>query len=191
MSVFNTYNDQELVGLLKAGDKHAYTEVYNRYKFLLYIFAYKRLGQREDALDVVHELFLSLWERRDNLNITGQLLPYLYTAVRNRIIDKVTRQKLMSRYIDEFREYLYTADIPTDHLARQRNLKALIDQEIAALPPKMRRVFELSRQTNLTRSEIARELNLSEDTVKSHMHHALKILKTKLGPLFVLLFFTN
>jgi RNA polymerase sigma factor (sigma-70 family) len=67
-------------------------------------------------------------------------------------------------------------------------LLALIEKEIEALSPKMRQVFEMSRNTTLSRKEIAAELNLSEETVKSHIHHALKTLKTKLGPLFTLLF---
>jgi len=103
-------------------------------------------------------------------------------------MDKIAHQQVACRYIDRFQEYINSYESPTDHLARQRNLAALIDQEIAALPHKMRQVFELSRQTNYTRKEIALELNLSEETVKSHMHHALKILKTRLGPLFTLLF---
>lgn len=180
--------DVDLADLLKSGDHAAFTEVYDRYKGLLYIFAYKRIGDREEARDIIHELFTALWEKHSSLNITGNLLPYLYTAVRNRIMDRIARQKVAARYLDDFQEYIDSDYSPADHLTRMRNLENLIEREIAALPPKMRKVFLLSRDTELSRKEIAQELDISEETVKSHMHHALKILKGRLGPLVVLLF---
>lgn len=181
-------DDVDLTALLKSGDQAAYTEIYHRYKALLYSFAYKRLGEREEARDIIHELFLSLWAKRETIEINTTLLPYLYTSVRNRIMDRFAKQKVAERYINQFQEYIDAGESPADHLARERNMMELIEREIAALPPKMRRVFELSRNTNMSRKEIAQELNLSEETVKSHMHHALKTLKGKLGPLFLLLF---
>ena len=188
MLSYGTLSDQQLASLLRDGDRAAFTEIYHRYKALLYIFAYKRIGQREEARDIIHELFLSLWTKHNTLEINTGLAPYLYTAVRNRIIDGIARQKNASRYIDSFQEYIDSANNTTDHLARHNQLLALIEKEIEALSPKMRQVFEMSRNTTLSRKEIAAELNLSEETVKSHIHHALKTLKTKLGPLFTLLF---
>ncbi|MBS1500585.1 MAG: RNA polymerase sigma-70 factor [Bacteroidetes bacterium] len=188
MADVSTLGDVDLTDLLKSGDHAAFTEIYHRYKGLLYIFAYKRVGDREEARDIIHELFTALWEKREALNITGNLLSYLYTSVRNRIMDRVARQKVAARYLDQFQEYIDSGHSPADHLARMRNLEELIEREIAALPPKMRTVFLLSRNTELSRKEIAEQLDLSEETVKSHMHHALKTLKGRLGPLFVLLF---
>jgi len=188
MLSYDTLSDQQLASLLRDGDRAAFTEIYHRYKALLYIFAYKRIGQREEARDIIHELFLSLWTKHNTLEISTGLAPYLYTAVRNRIIDGIARQKNAARYIESFQEYIDTANNTTDHLTRHNQLLALIEKEIEALSPKMRQVFEMSRNTTLSRKEIAAELNLSEETVKSHMHHALKTLKTKLGPLFTVLF---
>jgi RNA polymerase sigma-70 factor (ECF subfamily) len=101
----------------------------------------------------------------------------------------VTHKKVQSRYIDSFQAYLdEVGNNDTDHRIRHNEMLGFIEAEIANLQPRMRIVFELSRKTNLTRKEIAAKLGLSEETVKSHMHHALKILKTKLGPLFPMLF---
>ncbi|MNE57830.1 RNA polymerase sigma factor [compost metagenome] len=93
--------------------------------------------------------------------------------------------------MDIFQNYLDTNQNATDYLIRHNDLSALIEKEIAALPRRMREVFELSRKTNLSRKEIANELNLSEQTVKSHMHHALRILKTKLGALIVFILISS
>lgn len=190
MSAYSVYNDQELVALLVSGDQIAYTEIYNRYKRLLYAFALRRLDNELEVEDLLHELFMSLWTNRQKLNAELLLAPYLYNAVRYQIINILSRRKISARYLESFNQYIsneFNAE-ETDHLVRHKELSALIEKEISALPKKMREVFELSRKTGYSRKEIASELELSEQTVKSHMHHALKILKLKLGTMSVLLF---
>lgn len=189
MEAFSRYSDAELAGLLRDGDRGAFAEIYQRYKALLYVFVLRRLGDREESRDLVSELFLSLWARHGELVLDSSLSGYLYTSARNRVLNVVSHRQVQARYIDSFQDYLDAGVDNTDHLVRNRELSALIDREIAALPAKMREVFLLSRETELSRKEIAEQLGLSEQTVKSHMHHALKILKGRLGVVFVLLFF--
>lgn len=186
---FKSANDQELLFLLKEGEHAAFTEIYNRYNGLLYVFTYKRLKSREEAKDLIHELFLGLWTNRKALNANTILPAYLYTVARNKIINLISHQKIATRYIDSFQSYLdEMCSNNTDYLVRHNELSAFIEAEIANLPPRMQLVFELSRKTNLSRKEIADQLNVSEETIKSQMHSALKILKVKLGTLFVLVF---
>jgi RNA polymerase sigma-70 factor (ECF subfamily) len=189
MVVYCAYSDQQLVDLLGKGDSYAYTEIYNRYKTLLYIFALRRMDDREEAKDLIHELFLSIWSKREDLILTSSLGSYLYTAVRNRIIDNINRKQVSARYIESFQQYIDSGEGSTDHLIRSKELSALIEKEIEDLPVKMRQVFELRRKTDYSRKQIADELGLSEQTVKSHIQHALKILKVKLGPMLMLLSF--
>ncbi|PTT02178.1 RNA polymerase sigma-70 factor [Pedobacter sp. HMWF019] len=178
----NAFSDAELAVLLAEGDALAYTEIYKRYSAVLCVFAYKRLDNREEARDLVHELFLALWRKRTDINITVTLSTYLFTAVRNRMLDLISHKQVSSRYIESFQNYcLNTENYSADHLVRHNQLHALIEREIAALPPKMRQVFEFSRKSSYNRKEIAAELGLSEQTVKSHLQHAVKILKLKLG----------
>ncbi|WEK21758.1 MAG: RNA polymerase sigma-70 factor [Candidatus Pedobacter colombiensis] len=186
MELYRDFSDTELVDLLKSGNRTAFTEIFNRYQSLLYIFAYKKIGDREEAKDLIHELFLTFWEKRDILNISGGVPAYLFTILKNRIFDLYKHKKVSQRYLETFQKYLDTEQNATDYLVRHNELANLIEKEIANLPYKMREVFELSRKTNLSRKEIATTLSLSEQTVKSHMHHALKILKTKLGSLVIL-----
>ena len=189
MLPYSTYSDQELLALLKQGDQYAYTEIYHRYEEIVYVFTYKRIGDKEDARDIVHEVFLYLWEHHEQVVITKGILPFIFTAVKNRILNRIKHQKVSARYLDAFQSYLEFSEDSADHLLRHNELSALIETEIAALPRKMRQVFELSRKTEYSRKDIAAELDLSEETVKSHMHHALKILKSKLGTKSFLIFF--
>ncbi len=191
MVLYRESSDTELIGLLKSGDRTAFTEIFNRYQSLLYIFAYKKIGEREEAKDLIHELFLTLWEKREDIHIAGTLPAYLFTIIKNKILDLYKHKKVSQRYLDIFQNYLDTNQNATDYLIRHNDLSALIEKEIAGLPTRMREVFELSRKTNLSRKEIANELNLSEQTVKSHMHHALRILKTKLGALIVFILISS
>ncbi|WP_069658881.1 RNA polymerase sigma factor [Arcticibacter eurypsychrophilus] len=188
MPFLSSISDSELVVLLKQDSKEAYTEIYDRYHGILYAFAYKKLNDREEAKDLIHELFLLLWERRSFLDVKLGLSAYLFTAVRNRVLNLIKHKKISSAYVESFQQYMDNNLFAADELLQQKELTAFIEKEIQALPYKMRQVFELSRKDHYSRGEIAQELNLSEETVKSHMHHAIKILRAKLGSMFFLIF---
>jgi RNA polymerase sigma-70 factor (family 1) len=186
---YKLYTDQELVSLLKKGDTAAYTQIYDRYERLLFIHAYKRLQNREEARDIIQDLFIVLWTKREDVNLISSLRAYLYTATRNRIFDLIARQKLQSNYVLSLQKFIDAGDYTTDHRIRINQLNAIIEKEIAQLPAKMREVFELSRNEQLSHREIAERLDISEQTVKKQVQNALKVLKVKLGPLFTMLLF--
>lgn len=181
--------DPELVSLLKEGDKEAYAEIYNRFKGVLYIHAFRLLQDKEEAKDVVHEIFSRLWTKREQLNFTIGLSAYLYASVRNLIFDQIARKKVESEYLSSLQAFIKEDDYITDHLIREKELVAMIDREIAELPAKMREVFELSRKANLTHRQIAEQLDISEKTVKKQVNNALKTLRVKLGTYTFLAFF--
>ena len=182
MEIPNIKSDADLLVLLKYGDHAAYEEIYNRYNGLLYIFAYRRLKNREEAKDVIHELFLKLWVDRAAISDRYILAAYLYSSLRNRILNLISHYKVADRYHISLNSYISELSINnTDHLVRENELNAFIEKQISQLNPKMRKVFELSRKSNLSRKEIASLLAVSEETVKSRMQGALKVLKLRLG----------
>lgn len=186
MFYHSALSDTELVELLKAGDASAYTVIYNRYFDPLYIHACRKLNNKEEAKDVIHELFASLWNKKENIEIKAGLAPYLYSAVKNRILDIISHQQVESKYIDSLQNYLNSGNCITDYSIREKLLAELIEKGIADLPPKMREIFELSRKQKLSHKEIAERLNLSEQTVKKQVSNALKILRVKLGAMLVI-----
>jgi len=181
VDIRSTLSDNDLLSLVREGDHAAFTAIYHRYKRLLYKHAYQRLRNEPEVDDIIHELFTSLWEKRETLAPQINLAGYLYTAVRNRIMDFLARQNVQSGYIGSLQAFMEKTESATDHLLRENQLTALIEKEIAALPPKMREVFELSRKAHLSHKEIAEHLGISEKTVKSQVNNALKILRVKLG----------
>lgn len=191
MTSYTTLADTDLVTFLKDGDKAAFTEIYNRYKGLLYIHAYNKLRNQSEADDVIHDLFATLWTKRNDLVVKTHLSGYLYQAVRNRIVDLISHKKVASEYMVSLQYFIDHSPAESDHLVRANELAARIEKEIVALPPKMKAVFELSRKANLSHREIATQLDLSETTVKKHVNNALKILRGKFGMVVYLLCISN
>ncbi|WP_316822255.1 RNA polymerase sigma-70 factor [Pedobacter gandavensis] len=179
-------SDVELISLLKQGNAAAYTVVYNRYFEELYLHAYNRLRDKEEAQDLLHELFATIWNKRAELQIKSSLAAYLYTAVRNRVMDVIAHQQVETKYISSLQYFMSHGYCVTDHQVRERQLAALIEKGIKDLPPKMREIFELSRKHEMSHKEIAVQLNLSEQTVRTQVKNALKILRVRLGMMLVL-----
>jgi RNA polymerase sigma-70 factor (family 1) len=187
---YKRFNDVELLGMLKASDRRAYTEIYNRYHYLLLNHAYKKLRDEELAKDVIQELFAGLWLRREQEINAANLAGYLYTITRNKILDIFAHQKVRSNYVESSLQDFarHNSYSNTDHLVREKEFMIYIEREIQALPKKMREIFELSRKGNLTHKEIAEQLDTSEHNVSKQISNAIKILKKKTD-IFILIYF--
>ncbi|HXD77004.1 MAG TPA: RNA polymerase sigma-70 factor [Puia sp.] len=179
MALYQSLPDSRLAALLKAGDEVAYTEIFERYKVILYKHAFRVLEDRDDANDVIQDVFLALWQKKDMLAVETSLGAYLYHAVRNRIFDRISHRKVVDKYIRSIRDFMEAGQYTTDEAIRAKELAAIIEAEVAALPRKMREVFELSRNEELSYKEIARRLNISDKTVKQQVYNAVKILRLK------------
>lgn len=192
MRDYKTISNSDLLLLLKQSDHSAYTEIYHRYFHLMYVHAYKKLRDEAQAEDIVQELFAMLWFKRDFIDIDQNLSAYLYSAIRNRIFDLFAHEKVKSKYLDSLQDYVRSGQsVPTDSRIREKQLQAHIDREIEALPPKMRRIFEMSRKEGLSHKEIAGALSTSENNVSTQVTSALRILRTKLGVLIYLFLLTR
>ena len=190
MADLSSYSEKDLLRLLTGGDHSAYTEIYNRYFRLIYTQAVKKLQDEEQAKDVVQEVFAGLWFKRESSGKIKDLAAYLFSAVRNKIFDLFAHQQVQQKHFDSLISLLSEKPvISTDYLVREAQFKAYIDQQIQALPPKMRVVFEMSRKQELSYREIAEQLSTSENNVSKQINNALRILKTKLGIIIPLCFF--
>ena len=187
---YGKFTDQELATLLAEGDHVAFTQIYTRYKFILYTHAVNKLRDREDAMDIIQEVFTYLWFKRETIQLSENLPGYLYGAVRNAILNKVTHKQVQEKYFSSMASYSEEGNIFTDQRVRESLLKEYIEKEIILLPSKMREVFELSRKQRLSHKEIACQLEISEQTVSKQITNALKILRVKLGILIYLLLMT-
>lgn len=184
MSVLH-HQDIELIEKLRNGDEAAFAKIYNQFKGALYLHAFKMLQDNDEAQDVVHELFASLWSKRESLEIKTSLNSYLYSSVRNRILDHIAHQKVINRYADSLDNFLEKGEFYVDDKLREKELGLIIAQEVALLPEKMRQVFELSRNFDYSHKEIADILGISDKTVKKQVSNAVKILRGKIKGVFL------
>jgi RNA polymerase sigma-70 factor (family 1) len=191
MSFFSRYArlpDAEIMSLIGESDHTAYRELYQRYFHLILTHAFKKLRDEDLAKDVVQEVFTNLWDKRLSLDIASNVAGYLYTAVRNRIFDLFAREQVKGKYLESLAEYLETHQVTAaDHRIREQQLQDYIDRQIQALPPKMRKVFELSRKAHLSHREIADAIGTTEGNVSKQVTNALRILRARLGMLMLIL----
>lgn len=177
----NLISDQELLLLFKTGDRKAYEQIYHRYKFALHNHAWNKTRNREESQDIIQEIFTRLWAKRESLDVNTNLSGYLYTSLRNYILNQIVHKEVQEKYITSIKSFTDQESVIADHRIRENQLKALIEKEIDALPPRMKEVFLLSRKENLSHKQIAERLGTTEQTVKKQMTNVLKILRGKLG----------
>lgn len=177
---YNGFSDWELAVLLKERDQLAFTEIYRRYWHPLYLHAYKMLNDEDQAKDVIQELFIALWSKIPDVQINSSLKSYLYVMARNRVINYIRKNKISDDFIVMLAEEMPGADERLIKQIDDRNLIALIEEEINLLPPRMKQVFEMSRKDFLSNKEIAAILGTTEDTVKKQISNSIKTIKIKL-----------
>jgi RNA polymerase sigma-70 factor (family 1) len=179
MSAFRTCSDPDLLTLLRGGNEGAFTEIYNRYWDRLYVTAYNRLANEQEAEEAVQNIFMSLWKRKETLQLNYSLGTYLSVAVKYQVYTRLTRLNKEKAHLNELSYIPESADLTTDWLA-ERELKAQIEKCINALPDKCRIVFLMSREQGMSNAQIAMELNIAEKTVEGRMTRTLTILRSSL-----------
>jgi RNA polymerase sigma-70 factor (family 1) len=186
MARFTHLTDDELVVLLKQGDELAFAEVYKRYAEKLAGFAGSKLYSLEDARDILHDVFVKLWEGREQLHITSNLQSYLFAVIRHRIIDKIRKNITREEYASAVQSMAVFYDSDAGKQVELKELKKTIGDSLNQLSPRIKEIYKLSREEGLSNREIAEKLNLSEQTVKNQLSAALKHLRQTLGPLGLL-----
>jgi RNA polymerase sigma-70 factor (family 1) len=188
MTTYSAYTDQDLTALLKEGDVAAFTEIYDRFQPLLYVYACKIVKDDDEAEDIVQDVFIYLWDKREDIHFTASLKAYLYSAVKYKFMNLLDHKKVRADYSASMQRFMDVGDYITDNYIREKEFIAVIESEVALLPEKMREVFLMSRKQNLSNKQIADRLNITEKTARNQVNTALHKLRVRLG-LFKFLMF--
>ena len=172
--------EKELIKKLIDSDEEAFCELYALYKNRLMYFAMKFLKSKEFAEDVFQDAFASVWQNRRFLNPESPFSAYIYTIVRNRILN------LLSTFENEkkLKESILSSAIEIDNETSQSildaDLSAIIEKAIENLTPQQSKVFEMSRKRFMSHKEKAAELGISVYTVQQHISTSLRLIRTYL-----------
>lgn len=180
MCADNFSEERSLILRLIGGDEDAFCELYATYKNRLIYFAMRFLKSREYAEDVFQDAFTVVWQSRRFINPDASFSSYLYTIMRNRILNQLRnaaneeklKESIFSQALD------YTED--TKREVMLNDLKSLISHALQQLTPRQREIFEMSREAQLSHKEIADKLGISINTVQEHISTSLKLIRTYL-----------
>ena len=169
-------------------DAAALTAVYHAYRAPLVGYAHRLTGDVAAAHDVVQDVFVKLWERRDTLTVEASLKALLYTMTRNRALNDRRRRAHIASGVEPegLAEREGTSPAP-DAALQGEDLARHLRRGIEALPPRRAEAFTLSRFHGLSHEEIAGVMGLSVRTVDTHIVHALRDLRARLDALNVIL----
>ncbi len=173
-------NDEDLVYALKHGDVEAFDKIFKKYCDKLFYFAEGILKSKSDAEEIIQQVFIKVWEKRSDINESLSFKSYLFTITHNTIISFFRKRASEQDYLNNLKANFQFNQATTDHLLEFNELNELVDAAISKLPPKRKLVYELSRKKGLSNQEIAKQLNVSKNTVENQLTQALKFLREQL-----------
>lgn len=181
--------ENELVKLLSKGDEEAFNRIYFRYNKMLYVLAYRYIKDIYQAEGIVQQCFMKLWESRSFLEENMNIKNYLYTMVKNMVLNRI-RDNLSA--MEKNYETIQERDEFEDNIQNileAKNLMTHFNSILQSLPEQKRIVCKLKIIENLSNQEIAVKLGISVPTVKTHYSQGIKIIRDRIQKLLVVLFF--
>lgn len=189
MNDIGTYEEKDLLYKLKLGNVTAFTAIYNQHWKKMFYLAGSKLQNLAEAEEIVQDIFLDMWKRREELNITRCLSSYLSVCIKYKVINVLAKRNQQHRYS------LYTSRKPNlvvDHSTEEKlkfdELQHELMNATEKLPAKCRVVFRLRHEHGYSQKQIAIQMGISEKTVESHLSKALRTLRTSLSQIISFLF---
>jgi RNA polymerase sigma-70 factor (ECF subfamily) len=173
-----------LVEQFISGNEMAFELIFHQTKGKLKGFLVKALPQGEDEESILQEVYLSLWSGRKSIRTDKNFESYLFAIARNRVIDAMRKRLHKQKYLEELYSRLkegHENSLDTLAVVEYTELEKKIFELIEKLPEKKQLIFKLNRMEGLTYKEIARKLNVSENTVDLQIRSALSFLRNEMN----------
>ena len=170
-------NENELLASVAGGNTRAFAIIYNSYRKRIYTVALQYLHSEIQAEDAVQEIFLKLWRLEENLTGIRNLEAYLLQLTKHKCLNMMRRRKLENFYIEPLDEAHDFSDSDTEDQILLNDTRKIVNEGIAMLPPQQKLVYQLCRLQDLKYEKVGEKLNISPETVRSHLKLALKSLR--------------
>ena len=167
---------QELLELVSVGDQTAFRKLYAHFYKRLFHFALALVKIRESAEEIVEDVFVRIWQQRENLHAIKNLRVYLYTATKNsslNFLSQKARQSITEPF-DHIHVGLDDSAITPEQILITAEIHQKIQKAVEALPPRCKMIFKLVREDGLKYREISEILNISVNTIDAQMAIAVK-----------------
>lgn len=171
--------EKQLVKLIRKGDEEAFKKIYYAYFAPLCSIAVRYLGSYDSGKEVVQDVFLGIWEKRENWYPEG-LKSYLYRSVYNRSINAIKQDKSRMDALKRYQLEAVSSVSIQQNEADKKEISKMVWDAINKLPKRRYLIFTLHKSHGLTYREIAESLEISEKTVENQMGRALKFLRKEL-----------
>lgn len=186
-------SDYSLLEQCRLDNVKAFEVLFDRYSGRLYNYALNYLQDKPTAEELMMDLMLWVWEKRQQLDPDVQLAPYLFRAIKNAVIKAMSKRSFVMLPIEQSYDDGTLITYSADSRINYDELTQAYLEKLDELSPQRRRVFKMSRHEDRSHAEIARELNLSLFTVKNHikasLNHFRQYLKDYTDITILLLFY--
>jgi RNA polymerase sigma-70 factor (ECF subfamily) len=179
-------NEKDVLFSLSQHDEEALKFLYQKYWQPLFLSAYNVLKNKEACEDIIQDIFIQLWQKRESLSITTSLSAYLFTATRYQVFHFIRKSAVREELFENIEER-FVADTP-DIPLYTKDLQERIHAAVENLPEKCKEIYKLSREHQLSYKAIAARLEISSKTVENQLSIALKKLRSELSDLMFFLF---
>ncbi|TDO83698.1 RNA polymerase sigma-70 factor (ECF subfamily) [Flavobacterium chryseum] len=170
-------SEKLLVSELKRGNEKAFRKLFDLYHQDIYGYSISILKSKEAAEENVQDVFMKVWQNRENLNLEQSFKAYIFTIARNQafnFLNKAVNEVLLKEEI--FYESQKSHE-QGDYGIREADCKKLRKEAMKQLPPKRKQIFKMSRKKGMSYEEISQELGISINTVKNQMSKALESMR--------------
>ena len=177
------HREEEWIAGVQEGNERAFEQMFDAFYERLCAFAAGIVGSRDEARQVVHDVFLKIWQRREEWAVRRSLKAYLYQATRNQALnyaERSDRRQAVEQTMEDSNKPVRRTKHTAEDQFRQTELAESIWAAIDRLPERRRTAFILHRQHDMTYSDVAEVMGISKKTVEHQMGHALKTLRDEL-----------
>ncbi|MBL4561500.1 MAG: RNA polymerase sigma-70 factor [Labilibaculum sp.] len=187
MNKLNRYNENDLIVRLNANDQFAFEVLFYKYKNKLKGFVIKLAPSQVDSDEIVQKVFIKVWVQRTKIDPRKSFSSFLFTIAKNEVIDQL-RSSISKRIYFMGHEAIADLNISDQSVNEtQLELEQKVTELIKKIPERRRQIFELSRYDGLSYKQIAKELNISENTVDTQIRKSLNYLREELRKIKILL----
>lgn len=172
---------RQLLARIAAGDEQAFSIFFDAYRWRFFNAILKMTGSKTAAEEIVQDLFLQIWQKKEQLARIEQPDSYLFTAVYRRVYRYYKQEARKSALYQGLIGGEHPIANTTEEMVIASESDRLILEAIEKLPAQQKQIFIMSRRQGMSREEISKVLKLSPNTVRNHLYQAIKFIKAHLG----------